>query len=84
MTEFPIKWSCEDLRIKLPKRLTIRWSRKKRNEAENNCFMDSGNTYNKSPLLSKAQFIRRAAAVPNQIGRIKFGSSTRYESSLID
>ena len=23
-----------------------------------------------------AQFIRRAAAVPNQIGRIKFGSST--------
>ena len=25
---------------------------------------------------SKAQFIRRAAAVPNQIGRIKFGSST--------
>ena len=30
------------------------------------------------------QFIRRAAAVPNQIGRIKFGSSTTYESSLID
>ena len=24
---------------------------------------------------NKAQFIRRAAAVPNQIGRIKFGSS---------
>ena len=25
---------------------------------------------------TNAQFIRRAAAVPNQIGRIKFGSST--------
>ena len=25
---------------------------------------------------SKAQLIRRAAAAPNQIGRIKFGSST--------
>ena len=24
----------------------------------------------------EAQFVRRAAAVPNQIGRIKFGSST--------
>ena len=29
-----------------------------------------------TPWLLKAQFIRRAAAVPNQIGRIKFGSST--------
>ena len=34
--------------------------------------------------ISKAQFIRRAATVPNQIGRIKFGSCTTYESSLID
>ena len=33
---------------------------------------------------TKAQFIRRAAAVPNKVGRIKFGSSTMYESSLID
>ena len=29
--------------------------------------------------IVKAQFIRRAAAVPNQIERIKFGSSTTYE-----
>ena len=31
---------------------------------------------NRCNQKSMAQFIRRAAAVPNQIGRIKFGSST--------
>ena len=54
MTESPIKWSFEELliQIKLPQQLTTRCSRKKRNEAKNNCLMDSGNTYNKIPLLS--------------------------------
>ena len=34
-------------------------------------------------MFAEAQFIRRAAAVPNQIGRIKFGSSTTYESIFL-
>ena len=37
---------------KLPKQLTMRCSRKKRNEAKNDCLMDYGNIYNKSPPLS--------------------------------
>ena len=36
-----------------------------------------GAIYSITPFkFTKAQFIRRAAAVPNQIRRIKFGSST--------
>ena len=58
MTESPIKWSFEELQIKLPKQLTIRCSGKKRNEAKNNCLMDSGNTYNKNILLSNYFFLK--------------------------
>ena len=32
MTQSPIKWSFEELQIKLPKQLTTRYSRKKQNE----------------------------------------------------
>ena len=58
MTEFPIKWSFEELQIKLPEQLIIKRSRKKRNEAKNNCLMDSGNTYNKTPLLSNCFLLK--------------------------
>ena len=58
MTESPIKWSFEELQIKLPERLKIRCSRKKRNEAKNNCLMDSGNTYNKSPLFNNCFLLK--------------------------
>ena len=34
MTESPVKWSFEELQIKLPEQLTIRCSRKKENEAK--------------------------------------------------
>ena len=58
MPESPIKWSLEELQIKLPKQLTIRCSSKKRNEAKNNCLIDSRNTYNKSPLLSNCFLLK--------------------------
>ena len=58
MSESPIKWSFDELQIKLPEQLTIRCSRKKRNEAKDNCLMDSGNTYNKSPLLSNCFLLK--------------------------
>ena len=58
MTESPIKWSFEELQIKLPKQLTIRCNRKKRNETKNNCLLDSGNTYEKSPLFSNCFLLK--------------------------
>ena len=42
----------------LPKQLKIRCNRKKRNEAKNNCLMNSGNTYNKSPLFSNCILLK--------------------------
>ena len=44
MTEFPIKWSFEELQIKLAEQLMIRCNRKKRNKAKK-YMMDSGNAY---------------------------------------
>ena len=52
------KWSFEELQIKLPQQLTIRCSRKKRNEAKNNCLMDSGKTYNRSPPLNNCFLLK--------------------------
>ena len=42
MDESPIKWSFEELKIKLPEELTIGYNGKKQNKAKNNCLIDSG------------------------------------------
>ena len=52
MTESPSKWSFEELQIKLHKRLTIRYSKKNETKQNTAALMDSGNAYNKSPLLN--------------------------------
>ena len=63
MTESPIKGSFEELQIKLPKQLMIRCNRKKRNEAKNNCLMDSGNTCKKPSIKvgDKSLIIKKSA-----------------------
>ena len=71
MTVSPIKWSFEELQIKLPKQLMIRRSRKKQNEGKNNCLMDFGNTYNKSPLLSYCFLLKFFYRVFKKFARIR-------------
>ena len=60
MTESPIKCSLEELQIKSPKRLKMRCSGKKYNEAKSNylIMMDSGNTYDRSSLLSNCFLLK--------------------------
>ena len=61
MTESPIKWPSRDYNLNYlnsSRSDAVEKDVMKHKKTTNNCLMDSGNTYNKSPLLSDCFLLR--------------------------